>query len=69
MRLRLSRDEAEYLKDQLDMWIEGYQDVVDWDDDASDVPPPDVIVKMLYHREMAERIRGRIWKHGRRYTS
>ncbi len=61
MRLRLSRDEAEYLKDQLDMWIEGYQDI-DPDDDIE----PDVVVKMLSHREMAERIRGRIWKHGRR---
>ena len=65
MRLRLSRDEAEYLKDQLDMWIEGYRDVIDWDD-AGDDTPPDVIVKILQHREMAERIRGRIWKHARR---
>jgi hypothetical protein len=64
MRLRLSRDEAEYLKDQLDMWIEGYQDI-----DPDDHIDPDVVVKMLSHREMAERIRGRIWKHGRRYTS
>ncbi len=62
MRLRLSRDEAEYLKDQLDMWIEGYQDTVNWDDET----PPDVVERMLSHREMAERIRGRIWKHGRR---
>ncbi len=61
MRLRLSRDEAEYLKDQLDMWIEGYQDVVSWDDDIE----PDVVTKMLHDRETAERIRGRIWKRVR----
>ena len=47
------------------MWIEGYQDVADWENDGDDIPP-DVIVKMLSHREMAERIRGRIWKHARR---
>jgi len=61
MRLRLSREEAEYLKDQLDMWIEGYQDI-NPDDDIE----ADVVVRMLHHREIAERIRERVWKHGRR---
>jgi len=52
----LSPKEAEYLKDQLDIWIEGYSDV-----DASETPP-EVVLEMLDNRETAERIRGRIWK-------
>jgi hypothetical protein len=52
---------------QLDMWIEGYSDVIDWDADGlEDMPPPDVVVELLRNREMAEVIRGRIWKRTKR---
>ena len=64
IRLRLSRDEADYLMLQLDMWIEGYKDI-------DDEMPTDVIIELLQNREMAEGIRDRIWKRskGRAGTS
>ncbi len=55
MKIRLSREEATYLKDQLDMWIEGYSDI-------SQDMPSDVVVELLRNREMAEVIRDRIWR-------
>ena len=55
MRLRLSRDEADYLMHQLDMWIEGYKDI---DEDT----PAEVVLELLHNREMAEDIRDRIWR-------
>ena len=58
MRLRLSREEATYLKDQLDMWIEGYKDI-------DGEMPSDVVVELLRPREMAEGIRDRIWRRTR----
>ena len=60
MRIKLSEDEATYLKDQLDMWIEGYADI---DDDNM---PTEVILELLHNRETAEKIRERIWRRGRR---
>ncbi len=59
MRIKLSDNEATYLKDQLDMWIEGYADI---DDDM----PSEVVLELLANREMAQRIRERIWRRGRR---
>ncbi len=58
MRLRLSRGEADYLMHQLDMWIEGYKDI-------DEEMPTDVVVELLGNREMAEAIRGRIWKRNK----
>lgn len=54
MRFRLSREEAEYLKDQLDIWIEGFTDI-------DDEMPKSVLLELLHHREMAERIRTKLW--------
>ena len=58
MRIRFSREEAIYLKDQLDMWIEGYKDI-------DGEMPSDVVVQLLEHREIAEVIRERLWKRTR----
>ena len=58
MRIRLSADEARYLRDQLDIWIEGYKDI-------DDEMPIDVLTALLYHRELAERIRGKLWNRNR----
>ncbi len=67
MRLRLNQDEATYLMHQLDMWIEGYKDVIDWDEeDLDDMPPSDVVIELLRNREMAEEIRARIWNRSKR---
>jgi len=55
VKIKLTEDEAEYLKDQLDGWIEGFSDI---DDDM----PYTVVLELLHHREMAERIRDKIWQ-------
>lgn len=55
----MTTEEAEYLKDQLVIWIEGFSDI-------DDEMPNSVVLELLHHREMAENIRQRIWKHGRK---
>ena len=59
MWIRLTSKQAEYLKDQLDMWIEGYKDVITDDDDPI---PTEVVAEMLRNRETAERIRNKVWR-------
>lgn len=56
MYIKLSYAEAEFLKDQLAFWIEGYSDA---DDDDM---PKTVVLELLSNRETSERIYGRIWK-------
>jgi len=59
MRVKLTPEEAVYLKDQLDTWIEGYSDI-------DDEMPRDVVLELLHNREMAEKIRERVWRKIRR---
>ncbi len=62
MWIRLTSKQAEYLKDQLDMWIEGYKDVITDDDEFEDPIPTEVVEEMLRNRETAERIRNKVWR-------
>jgi hypothetical protein len=55
MYIKLTSEEGVYLKDQLDTWIEGYKDI------EGEIPS-DVVLELLHNREMAERIRERVWR-------
>jgi len=55
MKVRLTIEEAVYLKDQLDTWIEGFSDI-------DDEMPNSVVLELLHHREVAERIREKLWR-------